>query len=92
MTHGGESLLTFFALVVLVELETLEGSATCYELVGELGFMVWVVIAPALVVDLVVSVFRFTCWPVSQHALVMNSMEGQDTPHPKTMIAKYLEG
>lgn len=90
MMHGGESLLTFFALVVLVELETLEGSATCYELVGELGFMVWVVIAPALVVDLVVSVFRFTCWSESE-SIGVGVYIVWDIPQPKTMIAKYLE-
>lgn len=56
----GESLLALFALVVFVELEALEGSTTSYELVGELGFVVWVIVASALVVDLVVSVLRFT--------------------------------
>ena len=55
-----ECSITLFALMVLVKLETLEGSTTGNELVGELGFIVWVVIAPALVVDLVVSVFRFS--------------------------------
>ena len=57
---GGESLLTLFALVVLVELETFEGSTTGYDLVGELSLVIWVVIASALVVDLVMGVLRFT--------------------------------
>ena len=59
-TSGKGSLLTLFALVVLVELEALEGGTTSYELVGEMCLMVWVVIAAALIVNLVMSVFRFT--------------------------------
>lgn len=53
-------MLTLFALVVLVELETLKGSTTSYKFVRELGLVVWVVVAPALVVDLIVSILRFT--------------------------------
>lgn len=55
----GLSSLTLFALVVLVELEALEGSTTSYEFMGELGFVVWVVVAAILGVDLIVSVLRF---------------------------------
>lgn len=46
--------------MVLVELETLEGSTTSYELVGEVGLIVWVIVASALGVDLVMGVLRFT--------------------------------
>ena len=46
--------------MVLVELETFKGSTTGYELVGELSLVIWVVIASALVVDLVMGVLRFT--------------------------------
>lgn len=53
-------ILTFFALMVLIELETLERGSTGYELMRELGFMVWIIIASALVVHLTMSVFRFT--------------------------------
>lgn len=54
------SLLTLFALVVLVELEALEGGTASHELVGEFSLVVWIVVAAALVVDLVVRVLRFT--------------------------------
>ena len=56
--------------MVLIELETLKGSTAGYELMRELGFIVWVVVASALSVDLVMSVFRFTLWPNSQYSLV----------------------
>ena len=56
---GGAFLLTLFALVVLIELEALESSTTSYEFVGELGLVVWIIVASALVVNLVVSVLRF---------------------------------
>lgn len=56
--------------MVLIELETLKGSTAGYELMRELGFIVWVVVASALSVDLVMSVFRFTLWPTSQYSLV----------------------
>ena len=46
--------------MVLVELEALEGSTAGHELMGEVGLVIWVVVASALVVDLVVSVLRFT--------------------------------
>lgn len=58
MTRGGASVLTLFALVILVELEALEGSTTSNEFMGELGLVVWVVVAPILVVDLVVGLLR----------------------------------
>lgn len=61
------SLLTLFALVVFIELETLKGSTAGYELMRELGFMIWVIVASALSVDLVISVFRFTLLPTSQY-------------------------
>ena len=67
---GRLCLLTLFALVVLIELETLKGSTTSYELMGELGFMIWVVVASAISVDLVISVFRFTLLPTSQYSLM----------------------
>ena len=57
---GGESSLTLFALVVLVELEALEGSSTGHELMGELGFVVRIVVASALAIYLLVSVLRVT--------------------------------
>ncbi len=76
--------------MILVELETLEGSTTSYELVGEFGFVVWVIVSPALVVDLVVSVFRFTCWPESE-SIGVGVYIVWDIPQPKTMIAKNLE-
>ena len=60
MVCGKKFLPTFFALVVLVELEALEGGSTTYELVGEFGLVIWVVVASVLVVDLVVRVLRFT--------------------------------
>lgn len=53
-------ILTFFALMVLIELETLERGSTGYELMRELGFVVWIVVASALVVHLIVSVLRVT--------------------------------
>ena len=56
---GGASSLTLFALMVLIELEALESGTTSYEFVGELGLVVWVIVAPALGVDLVVGVLRF---------------------------------
>ena len=60
LTCGGVSSPTLFALVILVELEALESSTTGYELMGELGFIVWVVIPSTLVVDLFVSILRVT--------------------------------
>ena len=57
---GEERVLTLLALVVFVELEALKSSTASYELMGELGLMVWVVVASALVVNLVVSVLRIT--------------------------------
>ena len=63
MILGRVCLLTLFALVVLVELEALKGGTAGYELMRELGFIIWVVVATALSVDLVVSVFRFTLLP-----------------------------
>ena len=51
---------TLFTLFVLVKLEALEGGTPGYEFVGELGFVVGVLIASTLVVNLVVGVFRFT--------------------------------
>ena len=65
MILGRVCLLTLFALVVLVELEALKGGTAGYELMRELGFIIWVVVASALSVDLVVSVFRFTLLPTS---------------------------
>ncbi len=76
--------------MILVELEALEGSTTSYELVGEFGLVVWIVVPPALVVDLVVSVFRFTCWSESE-SIGVGVYIVWDIPQPKTMIAKYLE-
>ena len=61
------SLLTLFALVVFVELETLKGSTAGYELMRELCLMIWVVVASTLSVDLVMSVFRFTLLSTSQY-------------------------
>ena len=58
ITRSTECSVTLFALMILVELEALEGSTTGNEFVRKLGLMVWVVIAPTLVVDLVVSVLR----------------------------------
>ena len=58
IASGRTSLLTLFALVILVELEALEGSTTSDEFMGELGLVVWVVVAPILVVDLVVGLLR----------------------------------
>lgn len=84
-------LLTLFTLVVLIKLETLKGSTTGYELMGELGFMIWVIVASALSVDLVIGVFRFTLLPTSQ-CFIHAVMEGQDVPNPNTMIAKCLRG
>ena len=55
----GASLLTLFALVVFIKLEALESGTTSYEFVGELGLVVWIIVASALVVDLIVSVLRF---------------------------------
>ena len=64
---GRVSLLTLFALLVLIELETLKGSTAGYEFMRELGFMIWVFVASALSVDLVMSIFRFTLMPTSQY-------------------------
>lgn len=64
----GESVvhdIALFALVVLVELEALEGGTASHELVGEFSLVVWIVVAAALVVDLVVRVLRFT--PAKNH-------------------------
>ena len=61
------SLLTLFALVVFIEFETLKGSTAGYKLMRELGLMIWVVVASALSVDLIMSVFRFTLLPTSQY-------------------------
>lgn len=60
--------------MIFVELEALKGSTTSYELVGELGFVVWVIVASALVVDLVVSVLRFTWGPARQHQVLLECM------------------
>ena len=70
MILGRKCLLTLFALVVLIELETLKGSTASYKLMRELGFIVWVVVASALSVDLVMSVFRFTFLPASQYSFM----------------------
>lgn len=59
MACSGE-FLTFFALMVLIELETLERGSTGYELMRELGLVVWIVVASAPVVHLTVSVLRVT--------------------------------
>ena len=53
-------LLTLFTLVVLVEFESLESGTSGDELMRELGFMIGVIIAPTLAVDLLVSVLRIT--------------------------------
>lgn len=54
------TILTFSALFVLIELEALERSSTGYELMRELGFVVWILVASALIVHLIMSVFRVT--------------------------------
>lgn len=46
--------------MVLIELETLERGSTGYELMRELGLVVWIVVASAPVVHLTVSVLRVT--------------------------------
>ena len=62
--------------MVFVELKALKGSTASYELMGELGLMVWVIVASALLVDLVVSVLRITWWTASQQWLVLEGMVG----------------
>jgi hypothetical protein len=50
----------FLALVVLIELETLEGGSTCDQFMRELGLVV-VALVVLLAVDLLMSVLGFVC-------------------------------
>lgn len=53
----------FLALMVLIELETLEGGSTCDQLMRELGLVVVALVALVvlLAVDLLMSVLGFVC-------------------------------